>query len=1046
MFARFDIRSWLTLPLFFLASFAFADIDPETFPAEIRVLEWREIGPYRGGRSAAVAGIPSDRETYYMGTTGGGVWKTINGGSAWQNVSDGYFGGSVGAVAVSEWDPNVVYAGLGEKTVRGNVSPGDGIWRSEDAGDTWTKLGLEGTQHISRVRIHPKNADLVYVAAMGHLFGPNSERGVYRSSDGGNSWEKILFVSEEAGAVDLAMDPANPRILYASTWTVRRTPYSLESGGEGSALYKSTDGGDNWTLISENEGFPTGTLGIIGITVSPSNNKNLYAIVEAEEGGVFRSRDGGETWAKVSEDRNLRQRAWYYTRIYADPADEESVYVLNVRFHHSKDGGRSFSEIDTPHVDNHDLWIDPSDPLRMIEANDGGGNISYDGGDTWSVQSNQPTAQMYRVSTDNDFPFRLLGGQQDNSAIRIRSRSAQGSSISRRDWDPTAGGESGHIVAKPDNPDIVVGGSYGGYLTVVNHKTGASRVINVWPDNPMGWAAADLKYRFQWNFPIAFSKHDPDLLYAAANVLFQSSDLGETWQQISPDLSRNEKDRMGASGGPITKDNTSVEYYGTIFALAESQHEQGVIWAGTDDGKVHVTRDGGNNWADVTPSNLPEWAQINGLEIDPFNPAGAYVAATRYKSDDFAPYLYYTNNWGRSWTKITRGIPNSHFTRALRADPDRQGLLYAGTEYGIYYSTNNGRDWQSLQLNLPLTSITDLAVKEQKLVAATQGRGYWILDDLTVLHQLDDDNSGLYQPGNAYRLTAGNQRSEASGRAGTNPYPGVTFYYTLPDEVGDETEVSLSVMAAGSDEAIWTWTRQPVEEPEEKPGKDAPPPTDVLEVEAGLNKHSWDLSFPPMERFDNLILWIDARSGPMAVPGEYTARLEVDGEVTESSFQVVADPRSSMTQSDYRAQFKFAIDARDLLSDAHNNITRLRGLRSQLEGLKARIEEDSELATSITETLDKLTAIEESLYQTKNESRQDPLNFPIRLNNKLSYIMLLAAGSEAAPTAAMIKVRDELTGKIKAQLAALDDVMATDVPNINRQAAGIDLIAVETAE
>jgi len=766
--------------LMFIACFpaARADIDPDTFPADIRALEWREIGPYRGGRSAAVTGIAADRDTYYMGTTGGGVWKTTNGGSTWENVSDGYFGGSVGAVAVSDWDPNVVYAGLGEKTVRGNVSPGDGIWRSDDAGETWTNLGLAETQHIARIRIHPRNPDRVYVAAMGHLFGANDERGVFRSSDGGESWEKILFVDDEVGAVDLAMDPTNPRILYASFWHVKRTPYSLESGGPGSGLYKSTDGGDSWELLSDNEGFPTGTLGIIGITVSPSNNKNLYAIVEAEDGGVFRSRDGGETWTRVSEDRNLRQRAWYYTRIYADPANEDSVYVLNVRFHHSKDGGKTFGEIATPHGDNHDLWIDPNDPNRMIEANDGGGNVSYDGGETWSVQSNQPTAQMYRVSTDNAFPFRLLGGQQDNSALRIRSRSAMGDSITRRDWEPTAGGESGYVVAKPDEPDIVVGGSYGGYLTVVDHRTGAERAINVWPDNPMGWGAVDLKYRFQWNFPIAFSVHDPDVLYVAANMLFQSEDLGRTWAPISPDLTRDDESRMGPSGGPITKDNTSVEYYGTIFAIAESEHEPGVIWVGSDDGRVHVTRDGGAGWDDVTPSGLPEWAQVNTLEIDPFNPGGAYLAATRYKSDDFEPYLFHTDNWGKSWRKITRGIPDTHFTRALCADPDREGLLYAGTEFGIYFSLDNGRSWRSLRLNLPQVPITDLAIKQRKLVAATQGRGYWILDDLAVLHQLDADGDApkLYTPEPAWRLTAGAGRSDDPGSAGTNPYPGVTFY------------------------------------------------------------------------------------------------------------------------------------------------------------------------------------------------------------------------------------------------------------------------------
>ena len=561
-----------------------ADFDPESFPADLRALEWREVGPWRGGRSAAVAGLASDRNIYYFGATGGGVWKTTDAGASWHNVSDGYFGGSIGAVAVSEWDPNVIYVGAGEKTVRGNVSPGDGMWKSVDAGDSWVRIGLEDSQHISRIRIHPRDPDVAYAAVMGHLFGPNEQRGVYRTRDGGETWEQVKFVDEAVGAVDLAMDPNNPRVLYASFWRVKRTPYSLESGGEGSGLYKSVDGGDSWSLLSDKPGFPRGTLGIIGITVSPGDSNNLYAIVEAAEGGVFRSRDGGQSWEKTSEDRNLRQRAWYYSRIFADPADVESVYVTNVRFHHSRDGGRSFGEIPTPHGDNHDLWIDPADPARMIEANDGGANVSFDGGATWSSQANQPTAQFYRVSTDNDFPYRLLGGQQDNSAVRIRSRSAQGGAISVRDWEPTAGGESGHIAAKPDDPDIVVGGSYGGFMRLIDHRTGAERSIDVWPDNPMGWGAAELKHRFQWNYPILFSQHDPDVLLVAAEAVFRSTDLGNSWEQISPDLTRNDKSRMGKSGGPITKDDTGVEYYGTVFALAESPHEAGVMWTGSDDG------------------------------------------------------------------------------------------------------------------------------------------------------------------------------------------------------------------------------------------------------------------------------------------------------------------------------------------------------------------------------------------------------------------------------------------------------------------------------
>ncbi|NNK51551.1 MAG: glycosyl hydrolase, partial [Xanthomonadales bacterium] len=589
---------------------------------QLESLKWREIGPYRGGRSAAVAGIPQDRETYYFGSTGGGVWKTPDGGNSWINVSDGFFGGSIGAVAVSSWDPNVIYVGTGEKTVRGNVSHGDGVWKSTDAGRSWEHSGLEDSRHISRIRIHPKNPDLVYAAVMGHLFGPNEQRGVFRSSDGGKSWQRILHVNEQAGAVDLAMDPTNPRILYATTWRVLRTPYSLESGGEGSGIWKSTDGGDSWESMAGNEGMPEPPLGIAGITVSPSNPDNLYAIIEASEGGVFRSSDAGKTWKRVNQERKLRQRAWYYSRINADPQDESVVYVLNVRFHKSKDGGKTFETLSTPHGDNHDLWIDPDDPDRMIQSNDGGANVSYDGGDNWSVQSNQPTAQMYRVSTDNAFPYRLLGGQQDNSAVRIRSRSAYGPAIGERDWEPTAGGESGHIVADPENPDIVYGGSYGGFLVRMDHRTGDRRIINVWPDNPMGWGAADLKYRFNWNFPLLFSPHEAKTLYAAGNVLFKTNDEGQTWQTISGDLTRNIKDKQQSSGGPITKDNTSVEYYGTIFAIAESLQEPGVIWAGSDDGLLHITRDGGESWKAVTPRGLPNEIQINSIEAHPFEPGG----------------------------------------------------------------------------------------------------------------------------------------------------------------------------------------------------------------------------------------------------------------------------------------------------------------------------------------------------------------------------------------------------------------------------------------
>jgi len=1033
-----------------------AEIDRSDFPANLRAMEWREVGPYRGGRSAAVAGIAADRETYYFGSTGGGVWKTTNSGQSWQNVSDGYFGGSIGAVAVSEWDPNVVYVGGGEKTVRGNVSPGDGMWRSTDAGDTWSRIGLTDSQHISRVRIHPKNPDLVYAAVMGHLFGSNDERGVYRSRDGGESWERVLFVSDVVGAVDLAMDPTNPRILYASFWRILRTPYSLESGGEGSGIYKSLDGGDSWEELTGNEGLPQGIIGISGIAVSPTNNKNVYAIVEAENGGVFRSRDGGKTWSKTNDERNLRQRAWYYSRIYADTADEDSVYVLNVRFHYSKDGGNSFSMIDVPHGDNHDLWIDPDDPLRMIQSNDGGANVSFDRGETWSVQSNQPTAQMYRVSTDNDFPYRLLGGQQDNSAVRIRSRSAFGNSIGVRDWEPTAGGESGHIVAKPDNPDIVVGGSYGGYLRVVNHRTGERRSIDVWPDNPMGWGAAELKYRFQWNFPIAFSVHDPDVLYVAADVLFRTDDMGQSWETISPDLTRDDKSKMESSGGPITKDNTSIEYYGTIFAMAESHHEKGVIWAGSDDGRVHVTRNDGDSWQDVTPSGLPDWAQINSIDIHPFERGGAYIAATRYKSDDFRPYLYRTSDWGQSWQRITSGIPDDEFTRVVRADPDRQGLLYAGTEQAIYYSMDDGDSWQSLQLNLPVSPVTDLAIKDKDLIAATQGRGFWILDDLSVLHQTgtteEKATAHLFSPRSGYRLTAGG-RSDDPGNAGTNSHVGVVFHYSLGEEPAPETEISLSIFESRGADPIWTWTRKPPpsDEDEEESGPDDPPDLQLLESEQGLNRFVWDLRYPGMERFDKLIMWSDMREGPKAVPGTYRAEFSVGDVTRDVEFEVLADPRSSSSRADYRAQFDFIMETRDLLSTTHTEIRKVRQLRSQLEVLIVRLEKEAEsdsraaaLLEEVGVLIETIDPIEEALYQTQNESRQDPLNYPIRLNNKLTSLMNTVDVGDARPTAGAIAVREELSMAIRSELQQLDAVWEEHVPALNSeiQSMGIDLVSI----
>ena len=1072
---------------------ASTSLKPAVEPVLFKSLKWREVGPYRGGRSAAVTGLAGDRSTYYFGGTGGGVWKTTDAGLSWQNVSDTFFGGSIGAVAVSEWDPNVVYAGGGEVTVRGNVSHGDGVWKSTDAGKTWQFSGLADARQIPRIRIHPKNPDLVYAAVLGHLFGPNEMRGVYRSKDGGAHWDRVLYVNDKVGTVDLAMDPGNPRVLYATTWNVRRTPYSLESGGPGSGIWKSTDGGDSWAELTTNSGLPKGTLGIIGVTVSPSNPENVYAIVEAKEGGVFRSRDSGKTWTKTNDDRNLRQRAWYYSRIYADPKDEEVVYVLNVRFHRSKDGGKTFTNIGVPHGDNHDLWIDPGDPQRMIESNDGGVNVSTDGGRTWTPQTNQPTAQFYRVSTDNHFPYRILGAQQDNSAVRILSR-GNGPGIGPGDWDVTSGGESGYILADPQNPDVVYGGSYGGLLTRLNHATGEMRDVNPWPDDPMGAGAADLKYRFQWNFPIVFSPNDPKTLFAAAQVLFKSTDAGQSWQVISPDLTRNDKSRQASSGGPITKDNTSIEYYDTIFTVAESPLEPGVIWAGSDDGLVHVTRDAGKTWQNVTPKGLPEWIQVNAIDASPLDKGGAYLAATMYKSDDFRPYLYKTRDYGATWTRIDSGIDPLHFTRVVRADPVRRGLLYAGTEHGLYVSFDDGARWQTLQLNLPVVPVTDLTIKDGDLIAATQGRGFWVLDDLAPLRDLAG-NSGLgsakaylYAPAPSYRLWNAGTPLRTPPGLGTNPPTGVVLDYYLKEAPAEDQakKVKLEILTADG-KVIRTFQGKPPEEKgaekakpqgeakeakkdvqqaaSQKPSEEAPPAgpkgeemgkdkgkeaekqekeeadeeeedkdQPKIPTEAGHNRFTWDMTWPGAVKIPGMILWSGQPGDVLAVPGRYQARLTAAGETLTQPFEIRKDPRSSSSQEDLEAQYRFQMEIRDKLTETHDAIRRIRDVRAQLDDVKKHLRKDEsqKAVVDAAKELDKkMTEVEEALYQTKNRSPQDPLNFPVRLNDKLNGVASSASLGDYRPSAQAVAVKNELTAAIDAQLAKLRQIWETDLARFN---------------
>jgi photosystem II stability/assembly factor-like uncharacterized protein len=984
-------------------------------------LQWRNIGPFIGGRSAAVTGVPGKPNLYYMGATGGGVWRTIDGGNTWENISDGYFGGSIGAVAVSEYDPNVIYVGGGEKTVRGNVSYGYGMHKSVDAGKTWTHIGLNDAMHIPRVRIHPRNPDLVYAAVLGDLFKSSETRGVYRSKDGGKTWERILFANKDAGAIDLILDPNNPRIIYATTWRVRRNPYNLSSGGEGSDIWKSTDGGDTWTKISTNKGLPTGTLGIMGITVSPVNSNRVWAIIEAEKGGVYRSDDAGETWVLLNDDRNLRQRAWYYTRIYADTQNPDRVYVVNVAYHRSNDGGKTFQGANAPHGDHHDLWIAPEDNQRMVIADDGGAQVSFDGGQNWSTYYNQPTGQFYRVVTDNAFPYRIYGAQQDNNAIRLPHRT-DGRSITNAHVQVTAGSESAHIAIDPTNNELVYGGSYGGFMSRINHTTGEMQAVNVWPDNPMGHGAEGSKYRFQWNYPIFFSPHGGNKLYAASNHLHLSTDGGNSWKTISPDLTRNDPTTLGPSGGPITKDNTSVEYYATIFAATESALEPGLLWAASDDGFVHVSRNGGQSWENVTPKGIPEWMMFNSVEVHPTQKGGLYVAGTRYKLGDYQPYLYKTLDYGKTWTKITTGIDPTHFTRALRADPKRPGLLYAGTETGMYISFDDGISWKPFQLNLPIVPITDLALKNDNLIAATQGRGFWLIDDLTVLHQLSGQSlrvPHLYKPMPSFRMNGSDNGDKK--REGQNLPNGVIVHFYLP-QVDTSTQVSLEFLE---------WSGKRIKKYDSKAEKRN---EQLGELVAGGNTFVWNIRYPDAKSFEGMVLWWSQMAGPKAVPGMYKVRLTVNGQMQEQPFEILADPRSTSTPEDMQRQFNFMRAVSEKITEAHEAIETLRKVRSQVNQLSDRLKGQQAYAALVEKgkAISKaLTEVEEALYQTKNRSGQDPLNFPIQLTNKLAHLNSLTGMGDFAPTQQAEEYRQDVTARIDAELAKFKAVMDKEIPAYN---------------
>ncbi len=1028
------MKNWILAFSLFSFSVAIAQKKKQVVPVAasnqeeqlVKASQYRLIGPFRGGRSGAVAGSYKNKTNFFFGGTGGGVWKTADAGNNWKNISDKFFGSSIGAVAVAPSDESVLYVGEGENTMRGNVSEGlGGMWRSDDGGRTWKNIGLKDGRHIIRIVIHPRNPDIVWVAVMGHLFGPNEERGVFKTTDGGKTWKKTLYVNNQTGCSDLVMEPGNPSVFYAGTWRLIRTPYSLESGGEGSGLWKSTDGGETWTNISAMKGLPKNTWGIVGVAVAPSNTDKVYAIIENEKGGLFMSADAGETWSLQSSDNNIRQRAWYYTKVFVDPKNENKVYCPNVEFMYSVDGGKTFKSLNTPHGDHHDLWIDPEDGNRMIVADDGGAQVSFDGGNNWSTYLNQPTSQVYRLSTDNAFPYRVLGGQQDNSAFRIRSRTF-GAGIMASDMETAAGSESGYVVADPLNPDITYGGNYMGMLQRLDHRTGESRMINVWPVDNMGAGAEAAKYRFQWNYPIFFSPHNPKRLYAAGNHLFVTENEGRSWEQISPDLTTNDKTKQASSGGPVTQDNTSVEYYCTIFTATESPYEKDLLWTGSDDGLIHVSKDGGKTWENVTPKDCPPHMMWNCIDADPFKKGTAYFAGTRYKSDDFRPYLYMTEDYGKTWKQINNGIPALHFTRAIRADKKRPGLLYAGTEFGMYISYDGGADWRSFQLNLPVTPITDLLIKNNDLIVATQGRSLWILDDLSVIQQAKEEvlNKRLhvFAVNPAYRTSGGGRGRRGGGgdiqNAGMNPASGVVINYYLK-EVSDTTKMSIAILDK-SNKVIKTFTTSSKE--------------NKIEVKKGMNQFVWDMNHPEADRVEGLILWNGFVRGPKAAPGEYTARFRSGADSADVPVTILSDPNYATTNAEYEEQVNFLLAIRDKFSAVMKGMKNIKDVRQQLADISSRT--GKAIPRELKEQMDtinkQLTAIEEALHQTKAKSGQDVLNFPIRLDDKIASVYNAAAAGNAAPSKQAKEAFAELTVLTDVQLDKLKKVMDEDLKKLNQ--------------
>jgi len=1025
---------WLLLAVLSTAGLA---IDPDVLiaqgpppaaakPGPFGALQWKNVGPARAGRSIAIAGSAARPLEYYAGATGGGLWKTTNGGTSWRPVTDGQLNSSsVGAVAVAPSNPDIVYIGMGESELRGNIAQGDGVYKSTDAGKTWTHIGLNDSQTVSKIRVHPTNPDLVYVAVLGHPAGPNAERGVFRTKDGGKSWEKILFRNDKTGAAELVFDPNNPQVLYASFWEAFRVAHMMSSGGPGSGLFKTTDGGDHWTELSHNPGMPKGVLGKIGMSVSPVDSNRIYAQIEADDGGTFISDDAGATWKRVSEDRNVRQRAFYYTRVYADPKDKDTVYQPNVMFMKSTDAGKTWKIMMVPHGDNHDMWIDPTNPKRFAVSNDGGATVTTDGGESWTGMA-YPTAQFYHVTTTSDVPYHVCGAQQDNSTACVSSQPAEGFMASLPGGVDTVfysvgGGESGYIANDPKNADIFYAGSYSGDLTSFDRKTGQLRRINPYPENPMGYATKDRTERFQWTFPIVFSPTDPTAFYVGSQHVWKTTNGGQTFARISPDLTRHDPSTMTGSGGPITRDETGVETYATIFSIAPSPKDGNVIWTGSDDGYVQVTRDGGRTWKNVTPKDMPDFSRISLVEASPHRPGTAYVAANHYQHDDFAPYAWRTDDYGETWTKIVNGVGPRDFTRAIREDTMRPRLLYLGTEHGIYVSFDDGAKWESLRQNLPDTPVHDIKVEARDLVIATHGRAFYIMENIAPLRQWGAQTTELmlFKPHDALR---GLDRT-------------LSVDYVLKDAAQQVTVEILD--GKGNLIRSYTGTKADAEK------KPAPPsiedffnPKDPKPaVGAGLQRLKWDLRYDRATDFQGLIMWDGTTRGPLAPPGTYQVRVTVDGQTQTQPFAVRREPTvlAGVTDADLQKEFDLALQINRKVSQANEAVLMVRGIKPQIADRTSKLDSKTGPTAKALEELEKkLTAVETSVHQVKIESFEDPLNFPIMLNNKMASLQGIVESADAQPTDQTYEVYKVLADQLNQQFGNLDAAVKTDLPKVNQ--------------